>query len=121
MEKLIIKATNETPEVNFDGDIGLFSISGKSYPENVYSFYKPLFDYIELYKANHSEKTTIEFRWLYYNTSTSKMIVKIIMMLKDISKEFEIKWICKKEFDVIIEKGEELKEVLGLNLNIEIE
>jgi len=121
MENIIIEATNETPQVNFNGNSGIFSISGKSYPENVNNFYKPLFDYINLYKSNPQEKTTIEFKWLYYNTSTSKMIVKIIMLLKDVSKDFEIKWICKKEFDVIIQKGNELKEVLEINLNIEFE
>lgn len=121
MEKLIIEPTNETPQVNFNGDFGFFSISGKSYPENATSFYKPLFDYIELYKSTPHEKTTIEFKWLYYNTSTSKMIVKIIMLLKNVSKEFEINWICKKEFDVIIQKGNELKEILEINLNIKYE
>ena len=121
MENLIIEKTNETPQVIFNGDKGFFSIAGKSYPENVTDFYQPLLDYIESYKLNPQEKTTLEFRWLYYNTSTSKMIVKIIMLLKDANKDFEIKWICKKDFDVIIEKGKELKEVLEVNLSIEIE
>lgn len=118
MEQLIIPATKETPLINFDGRNGSFSIAGKSYPENVSIFYKPIFEYIELYKSNPQEKTTVEFNWLYYNTSTAKNIIKIIMLLKDVGKEFEVKWICKKDFDIIIDKGKEIKEVLDVNLNI---
>ena len=118
MEQLIIEATNETPQIKCDGDNGIFSISGKSYPENVNSFYKSVFDYIDMYKANPKPKTIIEFSWLYYNTSTSKSIIKMIMQLKDLSKEFEVKWYCKKDFDLIVEKGREIKEVLNVNLNI---
>jgi len=118
VDPLEIKATKETPQINFDGANGVFSISGKSYPENVSNFYKPVFDYIELYRLSPKPRTTIEFRWLYYNTSTAKNIIKIIMLLKDLSKDFEIKWYCKMDFDLIIEKGKEIREVLGVNLNI---
>ncbi len=118
MEKLIIEATNQTPEVIFDGENGAFFIAGKSYPENVNEFYKDIYDYIELYKQKPCHKTTIDFKWLYYNTATTKNIIKIILLLKDCSPEFEINWICKKHFDLIIEKGEEIKEVLNVNLNI---
>lgn len=118
MEQLNIGATIETPEIFFDADKGVFSITGKSYPENVNDFYKKIFDYIELYKENPMKKTTLDFNWLYYNTATSKVIVKIILGLKDVSKKFEVNWLCKKNFELMIEKGEELKEVLGVDLNI---
>lgn len=118
MKPLIINAENETPEINFDGDKGVFSLTGKSYPENVDIFYKPLLEYIEEYQLNPKEKTIIEFNWLYYNTATSKIIVKIVMLMKKLSGEFEVKWICQKERELLIEKGLELKEILDVNFNI---
>jgi len=118
MEPLTIIETNETPEIYFNGDSGLFSISGKSYPENVYDFYQEAFNYIDIYKSKPQKKTVIEFKWLYYNTATSKIIVKIILALKDVSKEFEVNWYCKKEVDLLIEKGNEIKDVLGINLKV---
>ncbi len=60
MDKLIISAINETPEINFDGEKGIFFIAGKSYPEDIDSFYKSVFDYIDLYKLYPREKTTID-------------------------------------------------------------
>ena len=118
MEQLIIKANNDTPEINFDGEKGVFSIIGKSYPENTKDFYNPLIKYIELYKLNPQEKTSIEFNWLFYNTATSKIIVKLIMLLKDLDNQFEVKWFCDKNNDFLIEKGMELKEILDVNFNI---
>ena len=118
MEQLIINAINETPEINFDGDKGIFSISGKSYPEDVNSFYKPVFDYIDLYKKNPQGKTTIEFKWIYFNTATSKIIVSIIMSMKEWSKEFEVKWICDKDKELLIDKGLELQDILDVNFKI---
>lgn len=118
MEKLFIESNKETPEIKFDGDKGFFSIAGKSYPENVNVFYKPIFEYIDLYKPNSSEKIVIEFNWLYYNTATSKIIVKIILSLKEIGNEMEINWYYKKDFDLIADKGKEIKEILDVNLNL---
>jgi hypothetical protein len=118
MDTLFIRKTSETPQINLNGDAGIFSITGFSYPENVVSFYKPVFDYIEEYKLNPREKTILEFNWIYYNTGTSKMIVRIILELKDLSKEFEVKWFCQNDVDIMIDKGKELKEMLDINLSI---
>ena len=118
MEQLIRNAGKQTPQIFLDGDKGFFSFADKSYPENANDFYNPILEYIELYKLNPKDKTTIEFNWLYYNTATSKIIVKIILLLKDISSDFEVRWLCSKDADLIIEKGQEIKEVLQINLNI---
>jgi len=118
MDPLLIYETSQTPRIHFDGGNGVFSVSGKSYPENVTEFYQAVFDYIQLYKSKPQKKTIIEFNWLYYNTATSRVIIRIIIELKDVSNEFEVKWICKKGFDLMIEKGQEIMEVLDVDLNI---
>ena len=118
MKKLIIKEGKETPQIYMDGDNGHFSISGKSYPENVYDFYEPVFEYIEQYRHNMPPKTTLEFNWIYYNTATAKVIMKIIMQLKEISHDFQINWYYKKDFDLIMEKGEEIKDILDVSMTV---
>lgn len=121
METLKIEAGKETPRIYCDGANGHFSISGKSYPENVNDFYEGVFDYIEQYKENTPPKTTLVFNWLYYNTATSKVIMKIIMRLKEISEDFQIKWYYKKDFDLIKEKGEEIKDILDVEMIVDEE
>lgn len=121
MEPLIIEQTNETPNVTLNALEGKFSFSGKSYPENVNIFYNDIINYIKTYADSPKDKTTLEFSWLYYNTATSKIIVKIILELKTVlnkDKQFEIKWFCKSDDDLMIEKGEELKELLDVNFYI---
>ena len=49
MENLIIEATTYTPNINFDAVNGELSISGKSYPENTFEFYKPVNEWIIKY------------------------------------------------------------------------
>ena len=116
MQPLIIEAHHETPFVRLIGEDGIFLFTGKSYPENVNSFYGPIISYLELYAHHPKEKTVLEFNWLYFNTSTSKMIVKIIMLLK--SKSLTVNWYCKPDDDLMLEKGEELKELLDIEFNI---
>lgn len=118
MEPLIINATTETPLITLDGSAGMFSIVGKSYPENVVEFYQPVFNYIDEYKLNTKPKTVLQFNLIYYNTATSKIIVKLIMKLKELATDFEIKWLCRKDDDLMIEKGEEIQELLNVNLQI---
>jgi len=118
MDTLHIKATKQTPEVFFDGNNGIFKISGKSYPENVTIFYKPIFDYIESFKETPSPTLEVEFNWLYYNSTTTKIILRILMLLKEIDENFKIYWFYNEGFDMIMEKGKEIEDIMGIQINI---
>jgi len=118
MDPLIIEETPQTPKVVFNGSTGVFTVTGKSYPENVNTFYEAAFDYIEKYKSAPQKKTQLEFKWLYYNTATAKIIIKLILELKDASEEFEMVWHCQKDFDLMIEKGKEIEQLLDFNFNL---
>jgi len=121
MVNLNIKETNQSPEILFDPEKGELTISGKSYPENVHDIFKELFDAIETYKSNPQKKTTVNFHWLYYNTATSKIIVKIFTDLKAVSTELELNWHVKKDFTMMIEKAELIKEIMDIPLEIIIQ
>jgi hypothetical protein len=121
MQTLVIPQTNETPEIVLNGAKGIFSFAGKSFPENVNDFYNETIHYLEAYVLQPKDKTTLEFSWLYFNTATSKMIVKIIMLLKTVNKSgksLDIKWYCSPDDDLIIEKGNEFAELLGADFSI---
>ncbi len=121
MQTLVIPQTNETPEIVLDGSKGTFSFAGKSFPENVNDFYNETIKYIEAYVQQPKDKTTLEFNWVYFNTATSKIIVKIIMLLKTVNKSgksLEIKWLCSPDDDLIIEKGNEFSELLGADFSV---
>lgn len=121
MQTLVISQTNETPEIVLDGSNGTFSFTGKSFPENVNDFYNETLKYLEAYVQQPKDHSSLEFSWLYFNTATSKMIVKIIMLLKTVKasgKSVAIKWYCSPDDDLIIEKGNEFAELLGTDFSI---
>jgi hypothetical protein len=121
METVILDQKNETPYVKLDSSLGEFYFTGKSYPENVHHFYSAVIDYLNTYVKSPQPKTTAHFTWTYFNTATSKILVKIILTLKEVlsqGKDFEINWYCKSDDYLMIEKGQELKDLLGVKFNI---
>ena len=65
METLKINNTEDTPSVILDMDNELFEIAGKSLPEDVNTFYKPVLSWIEEYTRNPAPKTVFNFRLAY--------------------------------------------------------
>ena len=118
MDNINTPKTNQTPEIVFDIKKGEISLSGKSYPENVNETYKELIEAIKVYCSSPLKNTIINYKWLYYNTATSKIIINILLMLKKADTTLTVNWYCKKDFTMMIEKAEIIKEVLGIEINI---
>ncbi|HRD38311.1 MAG TPA: DUF1987 domain-containing protein, partial [Bacteroidia bacterium] len=87
MEDVIeIKATEDTPGITLHKASGLISISGKSLPEDSATFYQPVIEWLSVYIQNAASNTSAEFKLEYFNTPSSKQILKIISLLKELSK-----------------------------------
>ena len=94
MEKLLIQATEDSPRIELDAQNNVFKISERSLPENSVLFYQPVIDWLTEYKKNPNSQTAFEFKFEYFNTSSSKQIAKILLILEEISKKSEVlvKW-----------------------------
>ena len=77
MEKIVIEPTLETPKVVLDSESSVIEISGNSLPEDVHSFYSPIISWLDEYKIQPNHRTEVVFNFEYYNTSSSKMILRI--------------------------------------------
>ena len=62
MKTLILEPTDETPKVVLDPENKVFSISGKSFPENVEVFFNPILRWLDEYIIAPEKETQIEFR-----------------------------------------------------------
>ena len=119
MEPLIKKSTEDTPDIHFDSEKEIFSISKSSLPENAVEFYRPVINWINDYAKNPNEETVFDFNIEYLNTASSKQIFEVIMAISriDQKKTCKIRW----HYDAIDE------DMLGLgtrfsnlvNINIE--
>lgn len=108
MSYLKIDKTEDTPEVIFDGDNGELFMAGISFPENVERFYTPIMMWLEEYSQNPLDKTNVLFKFEYFNTSSSKKIYDILMLLDIIrkkGKEINIKWLYSDDDEDIRSAG----------------
>jgi len=122
MENLNIALTKYTPEINMDAKEGMINITGKSYPENTFEFYKPIMEWIETYfKDNAKEVTTINLEIIYFNSSSSKLFFDFFDLVEEANEnhKIEINWIYDEENESALEAGEDFKEDFeGLSFNL---
>jgi len=118
MEPLIIGATDESPGVNFDKDLGKFLIFGKSFPEEVRLFFDPILFWLEEYAKKPNNETKFEFRLEYYNSATSTMILDILYILERIveveEKKVKIIWNYLEVDDDMLDTGKEYAEMVKI-------
>jgi len=117
MQKLIIKKTFESPAVNFDPDNGLLEIEGKLIPENAKRFYKPILDWLDEYTQKPQSSTQVKLHFYYFNTISSKFILKILTKLDGIYKNgfaVNIEWRYFENDEDGLEEGEEFSELTSV-------
>lgn len=116
MEALNIIGTEDTPTINFNYDSGEFIISGRSLPEDVTSFYKPVLDWLELFASKPKDAAKFHFKLEYFNTASSKILLDVFMKLEEISdnsgKTFSIVWYYQDSDPDMKEAGEEYSELV---------
>lgn len=121
MDKFIIEATEETPEVLIDYAQGIIEISGKSLPEDSVAFFIPVEEAIRKYKEEPVKKTIINLRLEYLNSSSQKRILEIISLFEnfpDMGMEVLINWYYLPDDDDMIDEGKEFSRMISLPINI---
>lgn len=117
MDKINITGTDDVPSVILDASIGKFEMSGRSLPEDVSAFYKPILDWMAEYAENANPKTVFDFKLTYFNTASSKIILDILMQLEEMAndgKEVLIKWHYPSDDEDMEEAGEEYSEIVDV-------
>ncbi len=121
MEKYILKETSKTPSVNFDPEQGLFELKGKSIPENSPGFYGPLFEYIEGYSLRPAERTVLNVKFEFFNTSSSNRIHSLFKRFERIylrNSDVLIRWYCENGDENMRDAGKDFKAILQVPFEI---
>jgi hypothetical protein len=110
MESIIIEATHSTPVVNFNID-GRLLIEGRSLPEDVNKFYKPLLEWTVKLAA---ESVKMDINLEYLNSASSKKLLELLKILDANSKikSLIINWHYEEGDDDALETGQIFEEVL---------
>ena len=115
MEELKIEPTNLSPYIHFDAQAGKLELTGRSIPENSLEFYQPVYEWLDAYIANPNDKTVIEVKLDYFNTSSSKCILDILKKvdkLEDAGYDVLIKWFYNENDEDMMEAGEDYEDLL---------
>ncbi len=121
MEALDIKATNDTPRVILDPQNNIFEISGRSLPEDVVIFYQPILEWLEEYQSHPNENTEFVFKYIYFNTATSKLIQDILLMLESLHEtgnKMKVLWYYERDDEDMYDQGLEFKENVDIPFDI---
>ena len=117
MEPLFIEEATSTPKVVLDSNNGKFEISGTSLPEDVMSFYEPVFSWIDEYKKQPNTSTEFHIRLSYFNSASSKIILDILCSLDEIAskgKSVLIHWHYLEIDEDMLETGKEFESMLNI-------
>jgi hypothetical protein len=115
MEVLHIEATEDSPEIILDQEKDVFEISGRSLPEDVNTFYQPAIAWIEEYSKNPNRRTIFKFKFLYFNTASSKIILDILTIFEEMIEDKHdvlIRWYYAETDEDMLDAGEEYSEMV---------
>jgi len=117
MTPLIIEKENNTFGVTLDKDNNKFLFEGRSIPENTVEFFKPILSWLNEYKKSPNENTTINMDFVYFNTSTAKLLLDVLLVFDKINntgKKITVIWHYMEEDSDIQEAGEEYASMVGV-------
>ncbi len=117
METIKIQGTEDTPKIILDKENDLLEISGRSLPEDVTAFYEPVLTWLDEYAQNPSPKTIFNFKLIYFNTASSKLLLDILMKLEEIHEagnDVLIRWHFPEDDEDMEEAGEEYADIVDV-------
>lgn len=115
MEAIKIKGTEDTPNVTLDAAANVMEISGRSLPEDVSSFYGPILNWLTEYAKSPNAETIFNFKLVYFNTASSKLILDIMMKLEELHKannKVSVKWFYPEDDEDMQEAGNEYADIV---------
>ncbi len=113
MENLHLESTDDTPAVFLSKDKEIFEISGRSLPEDTVTFFQPIMAWLKAYTRDPNPTTDFVFKLDYFNTASSKMILDLLIALKEI-KGCRVVWCAYDDDEEIQDAGEEFSEQVDI-------
>ncbi len=125
MEVLNLELTDNTPKVVLDPVNHALEFEGDSRPEDVQKFFQPIMDWLNDYEAYSKSAGDISlnanFKLEYFNSSSAKYIMDIILKLGKIAEPpnvtLNINWHYDEMDEDMLDAGEEFEDMLDVEFN----
>lgn len=117
MKRILIKERDFIPGVILDKELGVFEMTGKACPENLDEFYDPIFKWLDEYSEEPNKETIFEVKLVYYNTASSKALLKILQKLEYMAQKGHkiiIRWHYEIDDEDLQIAGEDYAELIQI-------
>jgi len=125
MEDLLLEGSRDvyfSPAVKLVTASGHCSITGESYLEEPYEFYRKIAAWFIDYVEAGGTSIQLDIKLNYFNTSSSRAILEMLRVLKNLQKNgttLEVNWYYPDpDDDEILMEGEDFQEECGLKINM---
>ncbi len=115
MKAIQLKRTSATPNITLDKESGLMEIMGASIPEDADGLYVPIIEWLEEYAKTPNRKTVFNFGLKYFNTSSSKLLLDILLLLKELYEDGNdvlIRWHTEAHDEDMKETGYDYADII---------
>ena len=117
METLSINATDETPFVELNAENKVYKITGRSLPEDARAFYQPISKWFNQYFEEAQSPVNLEIYLDYFNSSSTKQLVEIIIDLESLKNkkvEVNIVWMYDEDDELMETRGKEIESIVEI-------
>ncbi len=114
---LYIKAGEDFPKVTLDKEKEIIEFVGRALMEDAIKFFSPILKWGLEYIAEPNPKTEIIFKLEYFNSSSAKQIVELLVefeTLHEQNADVKILWHFCEGDELMRERGEEIENVIEL-------
>ncbi len=124
MKNLIIKSDTDSPYypgVSFNAQTGICELTGESYMEEAYKFYIPLIDWIKEYIKIVKKPMVFNFKLIYFNTSSSRLILDMLDIIKKFQNDgndITVNWYYDPEDPDVKDEVEDFEIESGIDINL---
>jgi len=121
LENLSCPPTLSSPRVEADEKAGTLLLSGESYPENSFEFFRPILAWVADFLERDERALTVELRLTYLNTSSIKCMMDLMDAMEEAhlgGRTVSLLWYYDQENDRALDLAEEFKEDLSLPFSI---
>ena len=121
MESLNIVGGKKNAEVAFEPYSGVLVMKGRSSLENPTKFFDPVLEWLAQYGEKPSSKTIFRMQLEYFNSSSSKLMMKIFRSIESMQKsgktQCTIEWYYDEMDGSMLEAGEDYESMLSVDFN----
>ena len=113
--------SKNAPVAEFNMKQGVFKLEGRSILDVAEIYYEPLYSDFKEYSDNPRDVTDFQFKMEYFNTSSSKWILKLFYVLDDMYKAghtVKVSWAYDSDDEDMLEAGEDYGEMVDFDLEL---